>query len=250
MRYLLVLGIALLVFKTPALGLTANDASDLQKISQERLIFHTNRGDLVAALYPKAAPLHVAQILKLAEAGVFENVPFFRLEPGFVLQISNFNNRKVPLTSSQLALVKKIPGEFNAIPHRRGILSMARFDDPNSAETSFSFIFGHASHLDGKYTVFGELVDGMDVLDHIERLPVDGTKPRDDITLLKTTIVKDGNLSGYKISGPMQYVDPHQPYQTAFKIFAFLAFAITILLPIARTFWDIAGVSKKKSNFG
>lgn len=141
------------------------------RLGDEAILFHTDVGDMVAALYPDQAPLHTAQILKLVRAGVYTNTQFFRTDKGYVTQIENFNMRSQPLTAEQLKLIEKIPGEFNDIHHRRGILSMARFDDPNSAESSFSFVLGEAPNLDKQYTVFGEVIRGMDVLDEIEKLP-------------------------------------------------------------------------------
>ncbi len=141
------------------------------RVSDEAIIFRTDYGDMVVGLYPDHAPLHTKQILKLARGGVFTKTLFFRTDKGYVTQVENYNMKATPLDEAQLKLVEKIPAEFNNIPHRRGILSMARFDDPNSAESSFSFVLGNASNLDGKYTVFGEVIQNIEVLDEIEKLP-------------------------------------------------------------------------------
>lgn len=145
--------------------------ADTPRLSDEAIIFRTDYGDMVVALYPDEAPLHTKQILKLTSGGVYTKTLFFRTDKGYVTQIENYNARTPPLEAEQLKLIEKIPGEFNNVPHRRGILSMARFDDPNSAESSFSFVLGNASNLDGKYTVFGEVIQNIEVLDVIEKLP-------------------------------------------------------------------------------
>lgn len=145
--------------------------ADTPRLSDEAIIFRTNYGDMVVALYPDQAPLHTKQILKLVSGGVYTKALFFRTDKGYVTQVENFNMRSQPLDAEQLKLIEKIPAEFNNIPHRRGILSMARFDDPNSAESSFSFVLGPASNLDGNYTVFGEVIQNIEVLDEIEKLP-------------------------------------------------------------------------------
>lgn len=137
----------------------------------DAVVFHTDCGDMVAALYPDEAPKHVAQILRLVRGGIYTHTQFFRTDKGYVTQVENYNMRNPALNAEESALIEKIPAEFNSIHHRRGILSMARFDDPNSAEASFSFVLGEAPNLDGKYTVFGEVIRNKEVLDEIEKLP-------------------------------------------------------------------------------
>jgi cyclophilin family peptidyl-prolyl cis-trans isomerase len=227
----------LILFIAGILSLSASAAASepLDKLSRERLIFHTNRGDIAVALYPNAAPKHVEQILRLAQGGALDNVAITRVDPGFVAQVQSHNSRAVPLSDEQLKLVKTIPGEFTTLKHHRGLLSMARFDDPNSADTSFCFMLGDAPHMDGKYTIFGTVVAGMEVLREIESTPTQGSTPESEILVRKTTFVADGNLRPFTLAPAMAPVYPDAPYQAFFKIFAGLAFLVTILLPIART---------------
>lgn len=142
-------------------------------LAPERVILHTNYGDLTLGLYPTVAPRHVQQILRMVELGVYENAEIFRIEPGFVAQVENFTMRKIPLPPETQQAIGKIPAEFSAVPHLRGTLSMARFDDINSAESSFSLVLGRSPHLDQHYTVFGQVLDGMSTLDAIEKIPTD-----------------------------------------------------------------------------
>ncbi len=166
------LGLLLLV---PALA----RADDGPKLSDERVILHTIGGDVVIAFYPEIAPQHMQQILRLVKLGVYDHTHFHRVEPGFVLQLADVSQReeKFALTAEQLQAIHPIPAEFSKwIPHRRGILSMARADGlPDSATTSFSIILGsdpsHVSHLDGKYTIFGEVTYGMDAVDKLVQVP-------------------------------------------------------------------------------
>lgn len=162
--------------------------------SDEVIVFRTDVGDMVVALYPDEAPQHTEQILKLVRGGIYTNTLFFRTDKGFVAQIENYNARNPPLNAEELQLIKKIPGEFSKIPHRRGILSMARFDDPNSAESSFSFVLGNAPHLDGQYTVIGEVIQNIDVLDAIEKLP-----PK-SVYIKTAEVVNRQDLSKIKLS--------------------------------------------------
>jgi len=217
----------------------------LEKLGQERLVFHTNVGDIAVAFYPNAAPKHVAQIIALAKAGVFDGVSIFRIEPGFIAQIQSHPSRRPELTAEQMSVVKTIPAEFTSIKHRRGHLSMARFDDVNSADTSFSFMLGEAEHLDNRYTVFGTVVSGLEVLTAIESTPLQDTKPELELVVKRTTLVPDGNLAAVPLASAIQPVTPDAPYQTFFKIFACLAFFGTVLLPVART--GYAELSAKRS---
>ncbi len=162
--------------------------------ARERIMLRTSMGDIVLALYPDVAPKHVAQILRLVKLGVYDGMHFRRVEPGFVAQLSGHHDRATPLTPEQSAAIVRIPAEFSAIRHERGILSMARFDDPNSAETSFSILLGRAPHLDGKYTVVGRVESGMDVVAAIERVDREVTRPRQRIAVVRATVFVDRTL--------------------------------------------------------
>lgn len=222
------------------------DNRALEKLSAERVVFHTNMGDIAVALYPNAAPKHVAQILRLAKAGTFDGIQVFRVETGFVAQIQSHTSRRPELTEEQLKLVKTIPAEFSSIKHRRGHLSMARFDDPNSADTSFSFMLGDAEHLDNRYTIFGTVVEGLDVLTAIEDVPVNSDSvPESEIVIRGTTVLPTGNMSEIKLVGAIQPETADAPYQNFFKVFAALAFFVTVLLPVAKAAY--ADLSARKS---
>jgi cyclophilin family peptidyl-prolyl cis-trans isomerase len=206
------------------------------ELSRERIVFRTNVGDIAVALYPGAAPKTVAQILNLARRGVFDGVTIYRVEPGFVAQIENFDLKKPALTSQQYAEVHKLPAEFSSLHHHRGLLSMARYDDPNSAEASFSFMLGDAPSLDRKYTVFGEIVAGQDVLAEFEKNAVNGPngKPR-NLEISRADVFEDGNLSNAKLTAAHDYEVPDAGVGKVFLIFAICAFAFTVVKPIITT---------------
>ncbi len=148
-------------------------------LSTERLRLHTSLGDMAFRLYPQIAPHTSRQVLQLAKDGAYDGIAVHRIEPGFVAQISAVQGRPV----------KKLPAEFSGLPHRRGVLSMARQDnDVNSGESSFSILLGRAPHLDGKYTVFGEMESGSDVLAQIEKLPRQGSAPATPFKVLKAAV--------------------------------------------------------------
>lgn len=144
------------------------------RVARERIVLRTNVGDMVLALYPEVAPQHTAQLLKLARMGVYDGVDFFRVETSFVAQLGDARYKQPTPSPEQAGAIHPLPAEFSQLLHRRGVLSMAHYDDrPDSGETSFSILLGDAPHLDGKYTVFGRLELGDDVLDLIERVARD-----------------------------------------------------------------------------
>lgn len=146
----------------------------LEATAGPRLLMHTMAGDLLLELDPDLAPKHTQQLLKLVVNGVYDGVHFHRAEPGFVLQLSNATDRLIPLNQIQKGLIRNLPLEVSAVKHRRGVLSMARWEDrPDSAQTSFSILLGDAPHLDGKYTVIGRVLVGMDVVDELVAVPKD-----------------------------------------------------------------------------
>ena len=165
------------------------DPSTLQP-AKERATLHTPKGDIVLKFYPSIAPQTVAQIIALIRAGDFDTTHFVRVEPGFVIQTSNVYDRTVPLSDAQRKLIHPLPAEFNGVHHRRGILSMAREDNNiNSGESSFSILLGDAPHLDSKYTVFGEVESGMDVVAAIEKTPISPDhRPLQRMTIRKAEI--------------------------------------------------------------
>ncbi|HMO16682.1 MAG TPA: peptidylprolyl isomerase [Oligoflexia bacterium] len=155
-------------------GIFSPDLSfaDDQRLADEKIILKTVAGDIILGMYPDVAPEHVAKILSLVRLGVYNGTHFYRVHKDFVAQISNAEDRLQPLSSDQSSKIKPLKAEFSEIPHQRGVLSMARLDDDvNSARTSFSILLGSAPHLDGKYTVFGRVISGFDVLDSFLRVP-------------------------------------------------------------------------------
>jgi len=152
-------------------------------------VLETTAGNITIGFDAHKAPEHVRNFLQLAQAGVFEGVAFHRVVRGFVIQGGALNYRAAPLTEKQQKLVHTLQPEFSDTKHVKGIVSMARGDDPASATTSFFIVTADAPSLDGKYTVFGRVIDGLDVLDKIESTPVNGESPTTPIDLVKVRIV-------------------------------------------------------------
>jgi peptidyl-prolyl cis-trans isomerase B (cyclophilin B) len=123
--------------------------------------------------FPEKAPKHVENFITLAKSGFYNGTIFHRVIPGFMIQGGDPNTKdpNKPETYGQGGPSHRLKAEFNDIPHRRGVLSMARTNDPNSAGSQFFIVVKDSNFLDGQYTVFGEVVKGMDVADKIVNLP-------------------------------------------------------------------------------
>ena len=156
---------------------------------RKEVLLKTTLGDITIALDPDLAPEHVRNFLKLVETGWFDHTAFHRVIPGFVIQ-GGIDDTRLPLEQHPATRwVRPLKGEFSKErKHVRGILSMARGDDPDSAATSFFIMLGIAGHLDGKYTIFGKVVDGLDVMDQIERAPRIGETPQTRVEIIEAVV--------------------------------------------------------------
>jgi cyclophilin family peptidyl-prolyl cis-trans isomerase/predicted GIY-YIG superfamily endonuclease len=134
-----------------------------QEAEQSQVRISTNKGDIVLRLFPDDAPMHSASFLKLAKSGFYDGLTFHRVEPGFVVQGGD------PQGDGTGGPGYHLQAEFNARPHKRGTLAMARASDPDSAGSQFYICLDDARFLDAQYTVFGEMVDGFETLDAIRR---------------------------------------------------------------------------------
>jgi len=153
------------------------------------VLLHTSLGDITLEMNPELAPEHVRNFLKLVESGWYDHTAFHRVIPGFVIQggIGSTRTDNKPHLADKW--VRKLKGEFSRTAlHIRGVLSMARASDPDSAEASFFIVLGPATHLDGKYTIFGKVVDGFDTMELIEKAARHGETPDQRIELIEATI--------------------------------------------------------------
>ena len=161
-----IIKILLLIF------LTTNNVTAEENI----MILKLKDGDVKIELFEDVAPNHVKRIKQLAEEGKYDGVVFHRVIDGFMAQTGDvkfgsstsdeFDLRRAGMGGSDLPDLKE---EFSNLPHERGTLSMARSQDPNSANSQFFICFKEASFLDGQYTVFGKVIEGMEFVDKIKR---------------------------------------------------------------------------------
>jgi peptidyl-prolyl cis-trans isomerase B (cyclophilin B) len=149
----------------------------------------TTLGAIKIKMEPDWAPNHVRNFLMLTETGWYNGTAFHRLVKGFVVQGGMGDARASGPTHPADRWVHSLKGEFrNDVKHTRGIVSMARGDDPNSANTSFFFLLGDAPHLDGKYSAFGRIVEGLEVLDAFEKEDLEGEAPKRRLEILQATV--------------------------------------------------------------
>lgn len=149
------------------------------EIVEKIAIISTKFGSMTVKLFPEIAPRHVESFIKLTGQGFYNGTTFHRVIPGFMIQGGDPNSRdpKNRMSHGTGGPGYTIPAEFSDKHHKRGIVSMARSSNPDSAGSQFFIVVADAPHLDGQYTVFGEVIDGMDVADKIVAVPRD---PRDN----------------------------------------------------------------------
>jgi peptidyl-prolyl cis-trans isomerase B (cyclophilin B) len=157
------------------LGKTAAPGATEPKNGEEVAVMETNYGTIILKFFPNKAPQHVQKFKDRAKEGFYDGTRFHRVIPGFMIQggdpLSKKGDRSIMGTGGP---GYTIPAEFNDIKHTPGILSAARTSDPNSAGSQFFLMHGTSPHLDGQYTVYGQVVKGMDVIEKIVNLPKDG----------------------------------------------------------------------------
>jgi len=151
------------------------------KDPENTLILESSKGRTVIALRPDLAPNHVARIKELARQGFYDGVVFHRVIEGFMAQTGD------PTGTGMGGSGKKLKAEFSREPHRRGTASMARAQSPDSADSQFFICFDDAAFLNGQYTVWGEVVDGMEAIDQIKR----GEPVRDPDKILSLKVAAD-----------------------------------------------------------
>lgn len=168
--------------------------------------FETRFGEFTVEFYPRVAPNHVESFLIHAENGYFNGTTFHRVIPGFVIQGGDPNSmdddrsndgtgghagKYYGLGDENNRETWTIPEEFSNIPHNRGILSMARTSDPNSAGSQFFICVDNVNRLDNKYTVFGKVISGMDVVDQIVNVQRDeNDNPYEKVEMTVTVLNK------------------------------------------------------------
>lgn len=178
LRLGMAVGLLVLTAWLPAVGVVL--AAEGAGGKAPKAVIKTKFGDMEIVFFPDKAPNHVQNFIKLAKSGYYNGTIFHRVIPGFMIQGGDPNTKdpNKPESYGMGGPNEKLKAEFNETPHRRGIVSMARTNDPNSAGSQFFIVVKDSNFLDGQYTVFGEVVKGMEVADKIVSLP---RNPRNDL---------------------------------------------------------------------
>ncbi len=154
-----------------------------EELSQYRIVMETSKGNIVIEVLPDKAPNHVRHLLRLASLGALDKTAFHRIAPGFVIQAGDLNTRSEPIPQTAQKYLEKIRAEINDVKHRAGIVSMARGEEIDSAFTSFFIVLADQPSLDGTYTVFGRVTEGMDVVEKIAAVPVENERPKERVDI-------------------------------------------------------------------
>ncbi|EKS40392.1 peptidylprolyl isomerase [Afipia clevelandensis] len=171
--------LAAFVFATPAFSQALPAGLD----KANAIVIDTTKGRVIVKLRPDLAPKHAERIKQLARDGYYNNVPFHRVIEGFMAQTGDGQR----FNGTGGSKYPNLPAEFSNVPFKRGIVGMARAGDPNSANSQFFIMFADGSFLNGKYTVVGEVVSGMDVVDKIKR----GEPVQDPDKMVKVQVASD-----------------------------------------------------------
>ena len=171
--------LAAFVFATPAVSQALPAGLD----KANTIVIDTTKGRVIVKLRTDLAPQHAERIKQLARDGYYNNVPFHRVIEGFMAQTGDGQR----FNGTGGSKYPNLPAEFSNVPFKRGIVGMARSSEPNSANSQFFITYADASFLNGKYTVIGEVVSGMDVVDKIKR----GEPVQDPDKMVKVQVASD-----------------------------------------------------------
>ena len=174
----------------PPAGPEPFTAETAEELSRYRAVLETSFGNITIQFFPDKAPNHVRNFLRLASVGFYDGTSFHRVVKGFVVQGGFLPTRIEPLDITQDRYIRRMAPEFNDVLHDKGVISLAHGDDPASGDTSFFIVLARTPVLDGKYTAFAKVVEGMDVVEKIEQVAVNGETPVNRVELKKVTLGK------------------------------------------------------------
>lgn len=172
------------------------DKATVEKMAGQCVRFETEAGLIEMEMLAEAAPETVRNFLNLTAIGAFDTTTFSRIVKDFVVQGGNLSTGQKWSYELAKRAARKIPDEPSYVKHVRGIVSMARPDEPNSATTHFFILVGEATQLDGKFAAFGRVTKGMEVVDAMNKAEAEGEKPTKPIRLTRATVEQCGKSSG------------------------------------------------------
>jgi peptidyl-prolyl cis-trans isomerase B (cyclophilin B) len=164
------------------------DGASVEKMTGQCVTLDTESGLIVIEMLPKAAPETARSFLNLAATGALDTTTFSRVVRDFVIQGGNLSTSEKWNTELAKRMIHHLPDEPSDVRHVRGIVSMARGDEPNSATTHFFILVGDGPHLDGKFSAFGRVVRGVEVAVAINRAPAEGETPAAPVRIKLATV--------------------------------------------------------------
>jgi peptidyl-prolyl cis-trans isomerase B (cyclophilin B) len=165
------------------------DKADVKTLASKCVALDTEAGVIELEMFPESAPESVRNFLNLVSTGAFDTTTFSRVVPGFVIQGGDLYTRESKVTYEiGMRARKTIPDEPSLIKHERGILSMARSTEPNTATTNFFILVDSAPSLDGSFAAFGRVTKGMDVVNAINKMPGENEKPAKPVRIKKASV--------------------------------------------------------------
>lgn len=168
------------------------DEASVETMAKQCVELDTEKGKIRIEMFPESAPETVRNFLNLVSTGALDTTTFNRVVPGFVIQGGNLYTSQNLTNELRWRAIRKIPDEPNQILHEKGIISMARPDEPNSATTSFFILLRSADTLDGKFAAFGKVLTGYEVVEEINKGEVEGETPKEPVRILKATVGECG----------------------------------------------------------
>jgi peptidyl-prolyl cis-trans isomerase B (cyclophilin B) len=164
------------------------DKATAEQMSKQCVTLATEEGEIEIEMLPEVAPESVRNFLNLAATGAYDTTVFSRVVKGFIIQGGDLFTREKRTPELARRAVRRVPDEPNAVKHVRGVVSMARSDEPDSATTHFFILAGDAPHLDGTFAAFGRVRAGMDVVDKINNAELDGEKPKKPVRVTRAKV--------------------------------------------------------------
>lgn len=172
--------------KTPAVE--TYEKADVKTMSERCVTLETEAGNIEIEFFPESAPESVRNFLNLAATKALDTTTFNRVVPGFVIQGGDLSTNEKWSHELAKRAAKNVIDEPSQIKHERGIVSMARAAEPNSATTNFFILMNTATHLDGTFAAFGRVTKGMEVADAINKMPVSSEKPEKPVHIKRAVI--------------------------------------------------------------
>ena len=164
------------------------DKATVETMAKQCVKFETEAGGIEMEMFPESAPESVRNFLNLTATGAFDTTTFSRVVPGFIVQGGDIWTRAKMTPELDKRARQTLPDEPSQIKHERGILSMARADEPHTATTNFFILVGSAPHLDGTFAAFGRVTKGMETVDAINKMPAENEKPKNPVRITKATV--------------------------------------------------------------